>query len=154
MIKKKENIAEYVLLIWQAEDFVRAFGSSAEVENNVFLSDLKRMMEQEGVMAKGHTQISLVALGEMEQMHQELYNSDATYRAAWLQLLPQMTVFKSKTDEPGMSDIKACLTLLYDVMLLRLKKQEVSAETNSVQQQTSALMRRIAMAYNDPEREI
>ena len=149
MISKKENIAEYILLIWQAEDYIRAFGASAEVEDNTFLHDLRVMMQQEGVSGKGHTQISLVALGEAEQLHTELYNSDASYRAAWLALLPAMTIFKAKTDEPAMSDIKACLTFLYDFMLLRLKKQEISKETSATQQQVSALMRRLAMEYQN-----
>ncbi len=147
MIKKKENIAEYILFMWQAEDFVRAFGESEDVENNTFLHDLRSMMQQEGVMQKGHVQISLVALSEMEQLHSELYQSDASYRAAWLALLPAMTIFKSKTDEPAMSDIMACLTFLYDIMLLKLKKQDISTDTAAVQKQVTALMRYISTAF-------
>ena len=151
MITKKENIAEYILLLWQAEDYVRAFPDSDAVRQNRFLSEINDMLHQEGIIERGHTQISMVALGELEQLHAELYQSDASYKAAWLALLPQMTVFKAKTDEPAMSDMKACLTFLYDIMLLRLKKQPVSPGTAATQQQVSVLLRTLAKAYNEAD---
>lgn len=147
MVTKKENIAEYVLGMWQMEDLIRAFASDEALLQNPFLSDLKRMMEQEGVMAQGHVQIALVAMQEMDEIHHTLYDEEATYRAAWIALMPYMNILKAKTDRPTMSDMEICLTFLYDIMLLRLKKQTISPETEATQRQVSALLRYIAMDY-------
>lgn len=151
MITKKENIVEHILLLWQAEDYVRAMGDSEDVRTNRFLSEIRDMLYGEGIIVKGHTQVSLVALSELEQLHSELYATDATYKAAWLALLPQITAFKAKTDEPAMSDMKACLTFLYDIMLLRLRKQSISGATLTTQQQVSSLMRTLALAYREKQ---
>lgn len=147
MIKKSDNIAEYILQMWQMEDLIRAFRDDEALLQNPFLLDLRTMMEREGKMEKGHVQLSEVALGEMQDLHAELYQEDASYRGAWMQVMPAMTILKAKTDRPTMSDMEICLTFLYDIMLLRLKKSEISAETAATQQQVSNLVRHVAMAY-------
>lgn len=153
MITKRENIAEYVLQMWQMEDLVRAFTTDEALAQNAFLADLKAMMQQEGVMEKGHVQVVQVAMQEMEEIHASLYDEEATYRAAWIALKPYMTLLKAKTDRPTMSDIEICLVFLYDIMLLRMQKKEISTETEAIQKQVSALLRYIAMDYNAQRQE-
>lgn len=147
MIKKSDNIAEYVLQMWQMEDLIRAFKDDEALLQNPFLQELRTMMEREGKMEKGHVQLTDVAISEMQDLHAELYQEDASYRGAWMQLMPAMTILKAKTDRPTMSDMEICLTFLYDIMLLRLKKTEISAETEATQKQVSGIIRHVAMAY-------
>ncbi len=147
MISKQENIAEYILQMWQMEDLVRAFHSDEALAQNTFLSNVKNMLQQEGIMQAGHTQVSMVALKELEDLHAEVYQQEATYRAAWLALMPQMVLFKAKTNNPTMSDMEACFTFLYDIMLLRLQKKEITPETAATQEQVSNLLRYLASTY-------
>lgn len=147
MIKKQDNIAEYILQMWQMEDLVRAFRDDEALAQNAFLSEVKTMMQQEGIMEKGHTQVSLVALEELQELHGEIYQQEATYRAAWLALMPQMVLFKAKTNTPTMSDMEACFTFLYDIMLLRMQKREITPETTATQEQVSNLLRYLATTY-------
>lgn len=147
MKTKKENIAEYILQMWQMEDLVRAFKDDEALEQNEFLSDLKNMMHAEGVMQSGHVNVANVAMTQMEDLHKELYDREATYRAAWLQLMPSMTVLKAKTNNPTQSDMEVCLTFLYEIMLLRLQKKEISADTLAIQQQVSKLLAYLAAQY-------
>lgn len=149
MISKKENIAEYILQTWQMEDLVRAFRNDEALLQNEYLRDLKAMMEQEGVMRKGHVAISQIAVSQMEDIHRSLYDTEAPYRATWLSLMPSMTVFKSKTDNPTMGDMEACLTFLYEIMLLRLKKREISEDTLAVQKNVSKMLAFVAIQYRD-----
>ena len=145
MRSKKDNIAEYILYLWQLEDYLRAFPEQAEATQE--LSELNAMMHREGVVESGHLQLALNALGELEDLHASLLNEDAMYRAAIIRLQPSLNLLKAKTDRPTMSDIEACLTLLYQIMLLRLQKKEISAETASVQQQATALLQFLSRAY-------
>lgn len=147
MISKQDNIAEYILQMWQMEDLVRAFHSDEALAQNAFLSEVKNMLLQEGIMEAGHTQVSIVALKELEDLHAEVYQQEATYRAAWLALMPQMVLFKAKTNNPTMSDMEACFTFLYDIMLLRLQKKEITPETAATQEQVSNLLRYLASTY-------
>ena len=147
MILKKNNIAEYILYLWQIEDYLRAFPQQAEA--NQELQDLSQMMHQENIMEKGHLQLAQNALGELEDLHNDLLDQEATYRAAIIQLTPSLNIFKAKTDRPTMSDVEACLVLLYQIMLLKLQKRLISPETEQVQQQVTKLLQYLSKSYKE-----
>ena len=146
---KKDNIAEYVLYLWQIEDYLRAFPEQAETHEE--LRDLKEMLHREGKIDGGHLQLAQNALGEMEQIHSELLQEDAQYRAMVMRLQPALNILKSKTDRPTMSDVEACLVLLYQIMMLRLQKREISEDTQQVQQQATRLLQIISRCYYDDQ---
>ena len=87
-------------------------------------------------------------------MHAALLDEDAMYRAAIIRLTPQLNLLKAKTDCPTMSDIEACLILLYQIMLLRLQKKEISAETAAVQQQATQVLQFLSKTYYDNQKAV
>ncbi len=147
MKSKKQNIAEYILYLWQMEDYLRAFPQHAEATEE--LHELNEMMHREGIMDGGHLAIANNALEELEELHATLLNEDAMYRAAIIRLTPQLNLLKAKTDRPTMSDLEACFTLLYQIMLLRLQKREISPETAAVQQQATQLLQFLSRTYKN-----
>lgn len=147
MILKKDNIAEYILYLWQIEDYLRAFPQQAE--SNQELQDLLNMMRQENIMEHGHLQLAQNALRELEELHDDLLEQEATYRAAMIQLTPSLNLLKAKTDHPTMSNIEACLTLLYQIMLLKLQKRPISSETELVQKQATQLLQYLSKTYKE-----
>ena len=149
MILKKNNIAEYILYLWQIEDYLRAFPEQAEA--NQELQDLNNMMHQENIMEGGHLQLAQNALTELEDLHNDLLDQEATYRAAMIRLTPALNILKSKTDRPTMSDVEACLILLYQIMLLKLKKSPISSETEQVQKQATQVLQYLSKTYRNQE---
>lgn len=147
MKSKTDNIAEYILYLWQMEDYLRAFPQHAEATGE--LHELNEMMHREGIMDGGHLAIANNALEELEELHATLLNEDAMYRAAIIRLTPQLNLLKAKTDRPTMSDLEACFTLLYQIMLLRLQKREISPETAAVQQQATQLLQFLSKTYKN-----
>ena len=147
MILKKNNIAEYILYLWQIEDYLRAFPQQADA--NQELHDLSEMMHQENILEQGHLQLAQNALSELEDLHNDLLDQEATYRAAMLQLTPSLNLLKAKTDRPTMSDVEACLILLYQIMLLKLQKQTISRETEQVQKQATKLLQYLSKTYKE-----
>ena len=147
MILKKNNIAEYILYLWQIEDYLRAFPQQAEA--NQELKDLNEMMHQENIVTSGHLQLAQNALGELEDLHYDLLEQEATYRAAILQLTPSLNIFKAKTNNPTMSDIEACLVFLYQIMLLKLQNRPISSDTELVQQQATKLLQYLSKTYKE-----
>ena len=145
MRSKKDNIAEYILWLWQMEDYLRAFPQQADATQD--LHDINEMMHREGVTDSGHIQLAQNALSELEALHRSLLDEDALYRAAIIRLTPQLNLLKAKTDRPTMSDIEACLVLLYQIMLLRLQKKEITPETASVQQQATQVLTFLSKTY-------
>lgn len=147
MKSKKENIAEYILYLWQLEDYLRAFPEQAS--QNTELMEIADMMLSEGIMDGGHLQLAQNALSELEELHRELAETEAPYRAVILHLEPKLNLLKAKTDNPLMSDVEACLTLLYQVMLLRLKQQTITPETDEVVKDATQLLRFLSKTYYD-----
>ena len=149
MKSKKENIAEYILYLWQMEDYLRAFPQNAEATPE--LHDLNEMMHREGIVDGGHLALANNALAELIDLHTTLLNEDAMYRAAIIRLQPSLNLLKAKTDRPTMSDIEACLVLLYQIMMLRLQKKEITPETASVQQQATQVLTFLSRTYHDDQ---
>ena len=147
MILKKNNIAEYILYLWQIEDYLRAFPQQAEA--NQELQDLCNMMHQENIMESGHLQLAQNALSELEDLHNDMLDQEATYRAAMIRLTPALNLLKAKTDRPTMSDIEACLILLYQIMLLKLQKSPISSETEQVQKQATQVLQYLSKTYKE-----
>ena len=147
MILKKNNIAEYILYLWQIEDYLRAFPQQADA--NQELHDISEMMHQENILKSGHLQLAQNALAELEDLHNDLLDQEATYRAAMIQLTPSLNILKSKTNRPTMSDIEACLLLLYQIMLLKLKKRQISSETELVQKQATQILQYLSKTYKE-----
>lgn len=146
MLKSKQNnIAEYILYLWQMEDYLRAFPQNAEATPE--LHDLNEMMHREGIVDGGHLALANNALAELIDLHTTLLNEDAMYRAAIIRLQPSLNLLKAKTDRPTMSDIEACLVLLYQIMMLRLQKKEITPETASVQQQATQVLTFLSKTY-------
>ena len=152
MKNKRENIAEYILWIWQLEDYLRAFPNVA-IENESpspdmrFLAELREMMHREGLTEKGHVQLAQNAMAELEELHRRLLNEDASYRAAMIRRTPALNIFKSKTDNPLMSDIEAGLTLLYQVLMLRLQHKEITPATAETQTQVTQQLQFLSKIY-------
>ena len=147
MKSKRENIAEYILYLWQLEDYLRAFPEQANA--NTELLDISDMMHAEGIMRGGHLQIAQNALSELEDLHDELLDTEAPYRAVMIHLQPSLNLLKSKTDRPEMSDVEACLVLLYQVMMLRLQQKELNPETEVVVKDATQLLRFLSKTYYD-----
>ena len=149
MKSKKDNIAEYILYLWQMEDYLRAFPQNADATTE--LHELNEMMHRDGILEGGHLALANNAMTELIDLHATLLNEDAMYRAAIIRLQPSLNLLKAKTDRPTMSDIEACLVLLYQIMLLRLQKKEISPETASVQQQATQVLTFLSRTYHDDQ---
>lgn len=149
MKSKKDNIAEYILYLWQMEDYLRAFPQNADATPE--LHELNEMMHREGIVNGGHLALANNALSELEDLHATILNEDAMYRAAIMRLQPSLNLLKAKTDRPTMSDIEACLLLLYQIMLLKLQKREITPETASVQTQATGVLQFLSRTYHDDQ---
>lgn len=144
---RRENIAEYILYMWQVEDLIRAFDcylpklrrdyiaqfdcTEEEREDLTdWYSNLIRMMTEEGCRESGHLQINRVVVESLNDLHHQLMDSKKFpfYNAEYYKVLPFIVELRQRGDK-DCTEIETCLNALYGLMLLRLRKQEVSEET-------------------------
>lgn len=169
--KKNDNVAEYILYMWQIEDLIRANKLDLDlIRRNIIdgyssLSDADRkqleewyeslidMMRREGVEKSGHLQMNKNLVGEMAQLCSRLIKDPkyAAFANQYYATLPLIVELRAKSgaakpeDMPG--EIEACLTALYGVLLLRLQGKEVSPQTTAAVSQISKFIGTLAAYY-------
>lgn len=144
---RKKSIAEYLLYMWQIEDIIRAYGCSLPVikknyvdrfdftpeqreEELDWFGNLIRMMNEEGKREKGHLNINAIIIQDLEDLHQQLLDSNRFpfYNAEYYKVLPFIVELRRKGNSE-VSEIETCFNALYGKMLLQMKQQEISTET-------------------------
>lgn len=155
---RKENIAEYVLYMWQVEDIIRAYGCNLSLLRKEYISsfdyteeqreemtdwygNLIRMINQEGCREKGHLQVNKIVVQQMAELHARLLDSPKFpfYSAEYYKVLPFIVELRSKGDKET-GEIETCLNALYGTMLLRLQHKDITPNTaNAVKEITTFL---------------
>ena len=152
--KRKENIAEYLLYMWQIEDMIRANDLDIEkIERNVidrfnltapqrkemvdWYESLIDMMRREGIEKSGHLQMNRNILGQLVALHQALLKDPRfpEYSAEFYRTLPFIVELRSKAGDEKPGEIETCFNALYGMLMLRLKGQEITPDTlNAIKQ--------------------
>lgn len=164
---KKENICEYLLYMWQTEDILRALQLDIDRVNETIVqryrelpdADIKRlyewyeslmdMMRRENLHHSGHLQINQNTLAEVTEFHHELLKTGKkpAYNATYYALTGQLLQLRKKS-EPDITDIELCLNFLYGIILLKLKNQEITAQTLEIQKLISGFLHQLAVNFN------
>lgn len=163
---KKQNIAEYLLYMWQIEDMIRALnGDMSAIKETIvdkypvdddtkksiseWYESMVDMMNTEGVMQKGHIQLVKNTLLELEELNDYLVSSgkDVAYTAKLYQLIPSLALLKSKSDRPGMSNIEMCFIFLYGFLQLQRQKKNISEDTQRMREEVSKLLAMLSADY-------
>lgn len=146
--KRKENIAEYLLYMWQIEDLIRANGLDIErirerIIDSYPATDEERrrmvewyeslidMMRREGVGKEGHLQINNNILGALADLHRRILDAPQMdqYRAEFYRTLPYIVELRAKSAGNAAGEIETCFNALYGLMMMRLTGKEVGKET-------------------------
>lgn len=172
--KRKSNIAEYLIYMWQIEDIIRANDLNLDkIKQNVIskytnLTDDQRrelaewyeslidMMRREGIEKSGHLQINKNTLMQMVEIHQALLKDPRfpEYSAQFYKTLPYIVELRSKAGDKATGEIETCFTALYGMLMLRLQSKEVSPETVAAVNQISSFIALLAKHFHVDKEEI
>ena len=162
--KKKENIAEYILYMWQVEDLLRANGldidrlrktlldrfdsldaaSRRELED--WYESLADMMRREGKEKSGHLQININTLSQIDELHRLMLRSPKypQYSAEYYKTLPFLVELRSRQGDNKLDEMETCFTALYAALMLRLQGRPISEGTQQALDQISRLLAMLA----------
>lgn len=157
--KRNENIAEYMLYMWQIEDIIRANNLDIEkIEENVIskynLDEAQRkelrewyeslidMMRREDVEKQGHLQINRNIMMRIVELHNALLKDPrfSDYTAKFYQALPYIVELRAKAGENKKDEIETCFNALYGMLMLRLQSKEITPETQNAIKAITALI--------------
>ncbi len=166
-LKKKENIAEYLLYMWQIEDLIRANGLDIDkIQTNIIdqykdLSEQQKkemrewyeslidMMRREDATDKGHIQLNKNVIIALDDLHRRLLSDQkfAAYSAQFYHTLPIIVELRAKAGEAKTGEIETCFNALYGILMLRLQGKEISEETLQAASQISKFLALLSHYY-------
>lgn len=163
---KEKNVAEYLLYMWQVEDLIRAnhldieelkvnyisrFNPSPEQEKEMveWYVNLIEMMRSEQVQEKGHLQINKNIIILLTDLHLQLLNSPKFpfYSAAYYKALTYIVEIRARNNNRDLPELESCFEILYGVMLLKMQKKAVSADTQKAVADISKLLGMLSDYY-------
>ena len=161
---KQQNIAEYLIYMWQVEDLIRAYGCNVEqirqslvarypaeqqAELGQWYEDLIEMMRREEVMQHGHLQINKNIITWLTDLHLQLLASSKFpyYNAAYYKTLPFIVELRSKGANKEEPELETCFEALYGILLLKLQKKEISEETRKAQEAITTMLSMLSIYY-------
>lgn len=168
--KRKENIAEYLLYMWQMEDLVRSFKCDIEAIDKYIISQfpeaqraderewiegLITMMQLENKKEGGHLQVHNNALLLLAELHQQLLKSDKfpEYAAEFYRTLPIIVDLRSRSQGSQVGELETCFNALYGTLLLKLQGKTISDGTQKAMLQVSKFIAMLAALFKKNEEE-
>ena len=170
--KRKENIAEYILYLWQIEDLLRALQFSPEAiysqlvaprpieeeQKHVYLlwyMDIVNLLKKEDKEESGHLEHTLHLIGDMHNLHLQLMQNPVGehYRKTFARLAPQLPMLRTLVKKEDVCDTEICFRALYAAMLYRIKGDKKRAEAiNDTIELVSPVVAELAAMYGKVER--
>ncbi|MEP0711728.1 DUF4924 family protein [Algoriphagus sp.] len=144
--KKSNNIAEYIIYMYQMEDLIRSYQGNRE-EINTFIVEkypvseedkteiadwylaLLDKMEAQNILEKGHLEELNSLVADLAQIHWNQLKIDPKYFEAYSKAKPFIidAVMQADGEDLG-NEIQICLNGVYGLLLCRLLGRKVSDE--------------------------
>lgn len=170
--KRKENIAEYLLYMWQIEDIIRAnnldidkieenviskyqFNDTQKKELREWYESLIDMMRREGIEKSGHLQLNKNIIIQLVELHEALLKDPrfADYTAKFYQALPIIVELRSKAGNDKKGEIETCFNALYGMLMLRLQSKQISPDTQNAISTISRFIATLSHYFHKDEHE-
>jgi len=169
---RQQNIAEYLLYMWQVEDTIRAFDCSLSRIRHEYVGqfdyddeqkeelvdwygNLIKMMNEEGCRDHGHLQINRVTLQMLSELHAQLLSSPKFpfYNTAYYKVLPFIVELRNRGADKNEDEIETCMNALYGVMMLRLRKRDITPATLHAVKEISTFIGMLSDYYKKDKEE-
>ena len=168
--RRKENIAEYILYLWQLEDLLRALQFSPEAiysqlvaprqieeqQKEIYLlwyMDIVNLLREEGKEQSGHLDHTMHLIADLHNLHLQLMELPVGehYRTTFANLAPHLATLRSTLDREEASSTEICFRSLYAAMLYRIKGQGEKAVADTLEF-VSPVVAELSAMYGKVER--
>ncbi len=166
--KKKENIIEYLLYMWNVEDLLRSFNLDMSMVDDKVIAQyevndekkeeirnwyvqLIKDMRTHNIVESGHLPDLVELITEINFLHQSLlrlYN-DTIYQRLEKEANENLLTLIEKSGKKNLSPIEAGLNGLYGTLLLKMKQRQISEETAASIKTISDMFAYLAVKYRE-----
>ena len=168
---KQNNIAEYIIYMWQTEDMIRSLDFDIEKIQETIIdkydvddemkagirnwyNSLIQMAELENIKQSGHLQVLTNIVNDLNDLHLWLLGevSQIQYKQAYELAAPNIKILSGKMKVNVANEIDICLHGLYAIMLLKLQNKEIHKDTLTAVDSFRKLIAILASKYHDREK--
>lgn len=165
--KRKENIAEYLLYMWQVEDLIRAnnfdmdsirrtvvdrYDQPDDIKEEIakWYEELNEMMRSEGDDGKGtypaeqECDMPTICTSRLLKSPKEM-----VYGAAYYKTLPFIVQLRAKSGGEDLPELETCFNAIYGFLMLKMQGKEISPETMEGIKQISSFLALLAEKYRE-----
>ena len=169
--KKRENIAEYILYMYQVEDMIRANKLDLESIEQTLISkfevayEVKRemrewyktliaMMKDEQKEVSGHLSILENSVEQLHELHRQILDQavDTSYKEINGRATVHLEALRMRSGHGKENDIQVALNGLYGLLLLKLKKTPITEETMKAFDSIKELVAELSSRYMEGTR--
>jgi len=166
--KRKENIAEYLIYMYQVEDMIRANKLDLDSIEQTLISkfdvpygvkrdmrewykSLITMMRDEQKETAGHLAILENLSDQMHEMHHEIIKKgvDSAYKEVYEKAKMNIEALRMRSGHSKDNDIQVALNGLYGLLILRLKKSPITDDTLKAFDTIKELIAELSSRYNE-----
>ena len=168
--KRKENIAEYILYLYQVEDLIRAFQLDIDLINEKLVSSYRAdektsreisawyenlvvMMEKEGRRKSGHLQFLDNLVKDLHEFHLRLLSENVVpeYTAAYKSVAGVVNELGQKNTHAE-NEVQVALDGIYGYLLLKIQQKNISVQTAEAVKQLSQWLSLLSKSYHEYEK--
>lgn len=143
--KKQNNIAEYIIHMYQSEELVRAYNFDLNQINNFVISRtplnneakkelllwyaaLVESMQNENLQTNGHLKETRLLVNHLTQLHTQLLSKDDSYNKVFITAEPYIKNQIKEAQNTITNPIQICLNAIYGFLLLKIDGKSVTEE--------------------------
>lgn len=169
--KRKENIIEYILYMYQIEDIIRSlqleidqidqrvianFDQPQEVKLKIrdWYLGLIKEMQRDGLKRSGHLSSLKSLVNDLQELHTSLLTTyqDIEYQKLYNAARDELITLVKRSGGAALeNEIDVALNGMYGLLILRLKQEKVSEETAHAMQRVGKMLAHLALQFKKQE---
>lgn len=138
--KKKENISEYIIYMYQTEDLIRVYhfnmdelrehvikhiNNTDQEELYKWYQGVAEQMKAEGIEEQGHLKATQEVVKQLNSLHERLLKTDQQYRHVYSKTAVYIHKTMEQTQGKLQDPVQAALNGIYGYLLLRMNDQKL-----------------------------
>ena len=165
--KKKQNISEYIIYMYQMEDLIRSYQFNLDeirqyvishypiteeekIEVAFWFDDLIDQMRAENIQEKGHLKEVQAEVDTLAKIHWDLLKTDRSYFDIYQQAKPYVIDFVMAAEGKDLGhEVQICLNGIYGLLLCRLTGKKVSDELQQSAEAFGSVLSYLSLGYKN-----
>lgn len=163
--KKQNNIAEYIIHMYQTEDLIRVFDcdidkirqyvishipeeDSSKEEISGWYSNILSQMKDQQILKEGHLSEVQGIVAELEAIKENLLDTDNEFITKYKSAQADIDEMRSLSKGAVKGDVQICLNGIYGLLLAKINGREVPKEFQAALEKFGDVLSYLSYKYN------